>query len=133
MPEESEQEYIGALDITDEMRIQFKIDEYYEFMDSYDGDPDKFMKMKLKRNNILNMVDTFLKKYNNKSLIKEFYTHLREAKKKAIHNNKINKYEQYLNEIRVFQEYKGIQEYVADKLAEDILKQSFETGEDIGT
>ena len=69
------------------------------------------------------MMDTYLKKYDNNMIMKDFYKKLRTAKQKAIQGNKINKYNQYMNEIRVIQEFKGIDENIADKLAEQLFEQ----------
>jgi len=122
MDEKTDQQFIASLDMTDEMRIQLAIDEFYEFTKGFDGDTDKIVRMKLIRNNIINMVHTYLKKYNNELIMKEFYERLKKAKQNAIRDNKIHKYEQFMNEIRVVQEYKGIQENIAEKLGEQLFE-----------
>ena len=113
---------------TDEGRIQIAINEFYESIKSYDDDIDKFRKITIMRNNIINMTDTYLKKFKNKLIMKEFYTRLKKAKKTAK-----NKYQQYMNEIRVIQEYKGIQENIADKLATEFVSECLKVGDDLAT
>lgn len=115
---------IARQDLTDEMRIQFAIDEFYEYMKAFDDtDPDKITKVLLMRNNLVNMMDTYLKKFNNKLITQDFYSRLKKAKENAKHNGGINKYQQYMNEIRVIQEFKGVEENIVDKLAEQLINQ----------
>jgi len=109
--------------MSDEMRIQFTIDEFYEITKRLENDQDKIRALKLLRNIAINMMDTYLKKYDNNMIMKDFYEKLTKAKTKAIQGNKINKYQQYMNEIRVIQEFKGIDENIADKLAEQLFEQ----------
>lgn len=116
---------------TDDDRIQNKINEFYDFILSFDGTSEKILKLKIMRNNVLNMMDTYLKKFNSETITKEFYGKLKKARIDSIKNNKINKYTQYMNEIRVLQEYKGIQENIASKLADDFVKKCLEIGEDV--
>lgn len=118
-----EQERVPApIDITDEMRIQFAIDEFYEYIKGYDGEPEKITRMKLMRNNILNIMDTYLKKFDNPLIMKDFRKRLIRAKQDATNNDKILKYNQFMNEIRVVQEFKGIKENIASKLADQIFQ-----------
>lgn len=109
--------------MSDEMRIQFTIDEFYEITKRLENDQDKIRALKLLRNIAINMMDTYLKKYDNQMIMKDFYTRLTMAKTKATVGNKINKYQQYMNEIRVIQEFKGIDENIAEKLAEQLFEQ----------
>ena len=120
MNEEDNVQVIASHDLTDEMRIQLAIDKFYQTMEHFNQSKDHIKKVKLQRNNIVNMTDTYLKKFKNEIIIKSFYEKLKEAKNKAIKNGKINKYHQYMNEIRVIQEFKGIQENISDKLAEQL-------------
>jgi len=127
MEEEQNQQYLADPNLTDEMRIQIAIDEFYDFVKTFDGESEKITKMKLMRNNILNITDTYLKKFNNELILEEFRERLLDAKKNASNNGKINKYKQFMNELRVVQEYKGIQQNIAEKLAEqlfDLFKKS---------
>ena len=121
MEEEQNQQYLADPNLTDEMRIQIAIDEFYGFVKTFDGESEKVTKMKLMRNNILNMTDTYLKKFNNELILEEFRERLSDAKKKASNNGKVNKYKQFMNELRVVQEYKGIQQNIAEKLAEQLF------------
>ena len=109
------------LDITDEMRIQFAIDEFYESTKQYDGDSEKTVRLKLMRNNIINMMDTYLKKFDNPLIMNDFRNRLIKAKKDATIGNRVHKYKQYMNEIRCIQEFKGIKENIANKLAEQLI------------
>lgn len=113
---------LAEQDITDEMRIQFAMDEFYENMKGFDNSIDKLRRIKLMRNNIVNMMDTYLKKFNNRLIMQEFYEKLQKAKAKATNNGKINKYTQFMNEMRVMQEYKGIRENIAEKLGEQLFE-----------
>lgn len=108
---------------TDDELIQNKINEFYERILTFDGDPDKFIRIKLLRNNIVNITDTYLKKFQNDVILQDFYSKLRKAKKDATKSGKINKYSQFMGEIRVIQEFKGIREIISDKLAEKLFKQ----------
>ena len=121
--EEGQNNIIARQDLTDEMRIQFSIDDFYEFTKRFDdNDPDHVTKILLMRNNLVNMMDTYLKKFNNPEITKDFYQRLNKAEKKAINNGYINKYNQYMNEIRVIQEFKGIEENIVEKLAEQLFE-----------
>lgn len=123
MDEGLESPILAEQDITDEMRIQFVLDELYENLKSFDGyDDDKIRRIKLLRNNVINMMDTYLKKFDNKKIMSDFYSRLIGAKLTAINNGKINKYTQYMNEIRVVQEFKGIKENIAQKLGEQLFE-----------
>jgi len=125
---------LSELDITDEMRIQFAIDELYEFMKQFDGESEKVTRMKLMRNNILNMMDTYLKKFDNPLIMNDFHKKMQEAKKNATNNGRIDLYLQVMNEMRAVQEFKGIKENIADKLAEQLIdtwRKSEVIGEDI--
>jgi len=114
--------YIEYYEFNDEEIIQININEFYEFTKHFDDhDPDHINKILLMRNNLVNMMDTYLKKFNNPLIIKEFYKLLNDAKNKSIKNGKINKYNQYMNEIRVIQEYKGMKEKLAEKLAKQLF------------
>lgn len=112
---------LSDLDITDEMRIQFAMDEMYEFTKQFDGEPEKVTRLKLMRNNILNMMDTYLKKFDNELIMEDFHNKMLKAKQDATKNGRINKYVQFMNELRVVQEFKGIKENIADKLAEQLF------------
>jgi len=116
------QQILSELDLTDEMRIQFAIDEFYEYTKQFDGSSEKITRMKLMRNNILNMMDTYLKKFDNPLIMDDFHNKMLEAKNQATNNGRRNKYLQYMNEIRVVQEFKGIKENIADKLAEQLIE-----------
>jgi len=129
--EENQDEIIARQDLTDEMRIQFAIDDFYEFIKRFDdSDPDHITKILLMRNNLVNMMDTYLKKFNNILITNDFYSRLKKAEKEAINNGYINKYNQYMNEIRVIQEFKGIEENIVEKLAEQLFEQWKEWEED---
>jgi len=125
---------LSELDLTDEMRIQFAIDELYEFMKQFDGESEKVTRMKLMRNNILNMMDTYLKKFDNPLIMEDFHSKMLRAKQDATKNGRVNKYVQCMNEMRVVQEFKGIKENIADKLAEQLIdtwRNSEVIGEDV--
>ena len=123
MEDEQYDMFLARQDLTDEMRIQFTIDEFYEFTKRFDdSDPEHITKVLLMRNNLVNMMDTYLKKFNNSLITKDFYNRLKKAKKDATNNGYINKYTQYMNEIRVIQEFKGIEENIVEKLAEQLFK-----------
>lgn len=126
MPENEElntqQRVLAEMDITDEMRIQFAVDELYETMKTFDGDNEKFRRIKLMRNNIVNMMDTYLKKFNNKPIMEDFYKKLERAKQQATNNGRVNKYIQFMSEMRVIQEFKGIKENIAEKLGEQLFE-----------
>ena len=109
-------------DITDEDRIQRGINNFYTLTEMYDGDMEKIRQLKLIRNNVINMTDTYLKKFNNSFIMGDFYKKLKNAKKNAIENGYINKYKQYMNEIRVIQEFKGIQQDIAEKLGDQLFE-----------
>jgi len=113
---------LSDLDITDEMRIQFAMDELYEFTKQFDGEPEKVTRLKLMRNNILNMMDTYLKKFDNELIMKDFHNKMLKAKQDATKNGRTNIYLQVMNEMRVVQEFKGIKENIADKLAEQLIE-----------
>ena len=100
-------------DFTDEDRIQRGINNFYTLTEMYDEDMEKIRQLKLIRNNVINMTDTYLKKFNNSFIMEDFYKKLKNAKKNAIENGYINKYKQYMNEIRVIHEFKGIQQDIA--------------------
>jgi len=119
---EEAESIIASQDITDEMRIQFTIDKFYEILETFSGSNKQMLKLKILRNNLINMMDTYLKKFKNQIIMESFYKKLREAKKQATHNGSISKYYQYMNEIRVIQEFKGIQEDISDKLAEQLFE-----------
>jgi hypothetical protein len=119
--ENEQQHFMGNVEVTDEMRIQFAVDEFYEFMKTFDGSKDKIQKARLQRNNILNMTDTYLKKFNNDNIMQDFYNRLIKAQQNAVRNGRLNKYTQWMNEIRVIQEFKGIQENIAEKLADQLF------------
>jgi len=120
---EQEQNKVPAqLDLTDAMRIQLGVDEFYEFVKNFEGETEKITRMKLMRNNILNMMDTYLKKFDNPLILKDFRQRLAKAKNNATNNGRIIKYNQYMNEIRVIQEFKGIKENISQKLADQIYK-----------
>jgi len=119
--EEEQDRILASQDMTDEMRIQFAIDEFYEYVKGFDGESEKITRLKLMRNNILNIMDTYLKKFDNKMIMDDFYKRLVKAKDNATRNNIVYKYNQYMNEIRVIQEFKGIKENIAQKLAEQIF------------
>lgn len=122
MNNEETSDFIAMQDITDEMRIQFNIDKFYEHTENFTQKKEQIRKLKLLRNNLINMTDTYLKKYKNTLITDSFYKKLEIAKKQATNGNKINKYNQYMNEIRVVQEFKGIQdENISDKLAEQLI------------
>lgn len=121
MNEEQSTEFIAPQDITDEQRIQNNINKFYEKTENFTQKRDQIRKIKLLRNNIINITDTYLKKFNNKKIIEDFYKKLKEAKKQATKNKKINKYNQYMNEIRVIQEFKGIKENLANDLADQLI------------
>ena len=115
-------EIIASQDMTDEMRIQFQIDKFYEYMETFTQEQSQIRKIKLIRNNLVNMMDTYLKKFQNNLIMNSFYQKLQGAKIDSINNGFINKYYQYMNEIRVIQEFKGIQENIAEKLAEQLFE-----------
>ncbi|MCK4830199.1 hypothetical protein KA005_81530 [bacterium] len=120
--EDKQEEIFAGQDLTDEMRIQFSIDEFYEFIKRFDdSNPEHITKILLMRNNLVNMMDTYLKKFNNSLITKDFYERLKKAKDNAITGTKLNKYTQYMNEIRVIQEFKGIEENIAEKLADQVF------------
>ena len=114
------EQVLAGEDIT-EMRIQFAIDELYEAFKVFDGDSERFRKIKIMRNNIVNMMDTYLKKFNNSLIMKDFYSKLQNAKKKAMNNGRVNKYVQIMNELRVVQEFKSVKENIVEKLGKQLL------------
>ena len=59
-------------------------------------------------------------------ILDEFYKKLKTAKEKAVRDGYINKYVWYMNEIRVIQEMKGIQEDISEKLAEQFIQNMLE-------
>jgi len=121
--QELPQQFLADPNLTDEQRIQFNIDEFYQMMKSFANDPDKVLQVKLMRNNIINMVDSYLRKFDNPAITKEFYRRLTIAKDHATKGNRVHKYNQYMNEIRLTQEYLGMSENIADKLAEQLFNQ----------
>ena len=118
---QSQSRVLSELDITDEMRIQFAMDEMYEFTKQFDGEPEKITRLKLMRNNILNQMDTYLKKFDNELIMEDFHAKMLGAKQDATKNGRLNKYLQFMNEMRVVQEFKGIKENIADKLADQLF------------
>jgi len=131
MKQEDIPDIIASQDVTDEMRIQFTIDKFYENMEGFVADTDHLRKLKLLRNNLVNMTDTYLRKFKNKLIIDSFYEKLKNARNQSVKNGMLNKYHQYMNEIRVIQEFKGIQENISEKLADEFIQVCIETGEDI--
>ena len=122
--ENQREHLIARQDLTDEMRIQLAIDELYEFMKTlYNDDPDNLDCVVLMRNNILNMTDTYLKKFNNPLIIKEFYKRLGQAEEGAKKDGYINKYKQYMSEMRVVQEFRGVEDIIIDELAKQYFKE----------
>jgi hypothetical protein len=117
------QQFLADPNLTDQQRIQLNIDEFYQSMKSVTQDPEKIIQIKLMRNNIINMVDSYLKKFDNKEIMTEFYNRLKQAYNIATKNNVVNKYVQYMNEIRLIQEYLGMSENIAEKLAEQLFDQ----------
>ena len=120
--EENNHDIIAEQEITDEMRIQFGIDKFYELTEIFDQSQEHIRKLKHIRNNLINMMDTYLKKFQNDMIMKSFYDKLFLAKKIANNNGHPNKYYQYMLEIRVIQEFKGIRENIADKLADQLFE-----------
>jgi len=108
-------------DITDVDHIQRGINNFYTLTEIDDEGIEKIRHLKLIRNNVINMTDTYLKKFNNDLIMKDFYKKLKNAKKNAIENGCINKYKQYMNEIRVIQEFKGISSDIAKKLGDQFF------------
>ena len=122
--ENQREQLIARQDLTDEMRIQLAIDELYEFMKTLYGDgPDNLERVVLMRNNILNMMDTYIKSFNNPLILKEFYDRLQKAEEQAKNNGYTDTYEQCLNEMRVVQEFRGVEEIIIDKLAKQYFKE----------
>jgi len=120
-------DFIAPVDMTDEMRIQFTIDKFYEKMENLNQNkPEHIRQIKILRNNLVNMTDTYIKKFKNKLILDEFYKKLKTAKEKAVRDGYINKYVWYMNEIRVIQEMKGIQEDISEKLAEQFIQNMLE-------
>ena len=113
---------LSKLDVTDETRIQFAMDEMYEFTKQFDGESEKVTRLKLMRNNILNMMDTYLKKFDNGLIMEGFHDKMLKARQDATKNGKLNKYLQFMNEMRVVQEFKGIKENIANKLADQLIE-----------
>ena len=120
--DEEEQTYLGEKDLTDEMRIQFAIDELYAFLVSFEPTKKNIRKAWSMRNNIKNMSESNLKKYKNDLIITEFSEQLKKAKEKAIKDGILNKYKQWMNEIGVFQDYKGINVNIVDILSNQLIK-----------
>lgn len=122
--EEIKERILAKQDLTDEERIFFAIDEFYEILKTLsDDDPDKYRFIVLIRNNIINMNITYLKKFNNPLILKKFYKELKKAKENARNNGKINKYKQFMNEIRVVQDFRGVEEIIINELANYYFEQ----------
>lgn len=126
---QQETQMMQKYDYTDEDRIQMAIDEFYTVTKTLYGETErltldeKISHMKNIRNSIINITDTCLKKFNNKMIMKDFYKKLKEAKENAINNGSINKYKQYMNEIRVVQEFKEVKTNISDKLAIQLFEE----------
>lgn len=129
--ENSDSNIIAEQGLTDEMRIQFAIDKFYETTEGFNRTPEQLRHLRNLRNNIINMMDTYLKKFQNQEIMDDFYKRLAEAKDEATINGEINKYHQYMNEIRVIQELLGIRENIAYKLADSYIQECLNTGEDL--
>lgn len=122
--EEIKERILAKQDLTDEERIFFAIDEFYEILKTLsDDDPDKYRFIVLIRNNIINMNLTYLKKFNNPLILKKFYKELKKAKENARNNGRINKYKQFMNEIRVVQDFRGVEEIIINELANYYFEQ----------
>lgn len=108
-------------ELTEEQRIQIWIDNFYALNEEFTGENAQFKRMRNIRNNIINKMESYLKTFRNNPILDEFKDSLKKAKTDAIHNNKLNRYHQYFNEVRVAQEFKSIEENLAEKLGEQLF------------
>ena len=105
------------------MSIQLWIDKFYEINEKFTGQRDQFNHLRNIRNNIKNKMDSYLKTFRNQPIMDDFYTQLIQARNDATIQGKLNRYKQYMNEIRVIQEFKGIQDNITEKLADQLYDQ----------
>ena len=121
--EEKQKSVPADQDFSDEFQIRFSISEFYQVANTINDDnaQDSIMKLKARRNVIINMMHVYLSKFNNKPIMDDFINALKRAKKDAVKDRKLYKYVQYLNEIRTVGKFLGIRENISDKLAEQLL------------
>ena len=99
-----EQEPVSHFDnLSDEEKINSAISKFYDDANSINDDnvDDVIERLHARRNVIINMMQVYLAKFNNKLITDDFDKALDKAKKDATDNGKLYKYDQYLNEIRV--------------------------------
>ena len=110
-------------DFSDEFQIKCSISEFYQVANTINNDnaQDSILKLKARRNVIINMTHVYLSKFNNKPIMDDFIKALAAAKKDAEKDGKRYKYRQFLNEIRTVGTFLGIRESLSDKLAEQLL------------
>jgi hypothetical protein len=114
---------LAEQDFSDEMQIKFAISDFYERANSINNTNSQEVigTLKARRNVIVNMMQVYLSKFDNKIIMDDFATALKKAKKEAIKDGKLHKYPQVLNEIRAVGVFLGIRQNIADKLAEQLL------------
>jgi len=110
-------------ELTETQRIQQWIDKFYENNEQFTGETLQFKRMRNIRNNIINKMESYLKTFRNQPIMDDFKKQLQQAYNDAISNGKLNRYKQYFNEIRVVQEFKAIEENLAEKLGEQYFQE----------
>ena len=110
-------------DLSDEVRVNLAIFEFNEVANTINNDNSQevIAKMKARRNVIVNMMEVYLAKFNNKAIMVDFFESLEKAKADATKNGKVHKYLQFLNEIKTVGFFLGIRENISNKLAEQTL------------
>ena len=113
----------GDPDVSDEMRINFAISEFNEVANTINrsNKSEIVSKLKARRNVLINMMQIYLAKFNNKPILDDFFAALSKAKKEAVVDGFLHKYLQFLNETRVIGTFLGIRENISDKLSEQLL------------
>lgn len=110
-------------DLSDEDKINSAISKFYDDANSINDDnvDDVIERLKARRKVIINMMQVYLAKFNNKLIVDDFDKALNNAKKDATENEKCYKYDQYLNEIRVVGTFLGIREKISEKLGDQLF------------
>ena len=126
--EEFDTPVIAEQDLSDEYQIKFAISEFYATANNIDEEnaQDYIHKLKARRNVILNMMQVYLAKFNNKVIIDDFRKEIEKAKKAAIKDGKLHKYPWYLNEMRVVGTFIGIRENISEKIADQLFADMLE-------
>ena len=120
---EEQKPTLADQDLSDEFKVNLAISEFNEVANAINNDNSQevIAKLKARRNIIVNMMQVYLAKFNNKPVLDDFFTALEKAKDDATKDGKVHKYLQYLNEIKTVGFFLGIRENIADKLAEQTL------------